>query len=118
MCIKKNFPASPDGLLTGIWDIIRPLVHMDVFSLFLNHDHLVEPKAENRKIPFLITKRGQKLNSIRFSDPQPRNCGLFDLLFLIHDQPHQQVKVQNLAKHEQIFDKNHVLLQKFNFLRI
>ena len=32
-------------------------------------------KAENRKIPFLVTKRGQKFNPTRFSDPRPPTCG-------------------------------------------
>ena len=32
-------------------------------------------KAENRKIPFLVTKRGQKFNATRFSDPRPPTCG-------------------------------------------
>ena len=48
---------------------------VSLILLFLSHDHFVQPKAEKRKIPFLVTKRGQKFNPIKFSDPQPRNCG-------------------------------------------
>ena len=53
--------------------------------LLLSHDHFIEPKAEKEKIPFLVTKSGQKSNLTRFSDPQPPNCGWFHLLLLIYD---------------------------------
>eukprot|EP00493_Phyllostaurus_siculus_P021519 UN21846 len=45
----------------------------------------IKPKAEKCKIQFLVTKRSQKLNAIRFSNRRPRNCRWFHLLFLIND---------------------------------
>ena len=53
--------------------------------LLLSHNHFIEPKAEKEKIPFLVTKSGQKSNLTRFSDPRPPNCEWFHLLFLIYD---------------------------------
>ena len=45
----------------------------------------IKPKAEKRKIPFLVTKKGQKSYPTCFSEPRPPNCGWFHLLFLTHD---------------------------------
>ena len=42
--------------------------------LFLIHCHFVTPKLEKRKIPFLVTKRNQKLKMINFSDEQFPEC--------------------------------------------
>ena len=52
---------------------IRTVVSLTL--LFSSQNHFVQPKAEKCKIQFLVTKRGQKFNTIKFSDPQPRNCG-------------------------------------------
>ena len=38
--------------------------------------------SKTTKIPFLVTKRDQKFNLRKFSDPPPPNCGQFDLLLL------------------------------------
>eukprot|EP00493_Phyllostaurus_siculus_P020506 UN20831 len=37
--------------------------------LLLTHDRFIEPKAEKQKIQRLVTKRGQKSNPSRFSEP-------------------------------------------------
>ena len=60
--------------------------HCDQFHFlsFLS-DHFVKPKAEKYKIPFLVTKSGEKFNLIWFSEPRPQNCGWFHLLFFLHD---------------------------------
>ena len=57
----------------------------ECWVIFLTHDHFIKPKAEKRKIPFLVTKMGKKLNPIIFFDPRLRNCGWFHLLFLLND---------------------------------
>ena len=59
-------------------------LHMSVF-FFLTQEHFIEPKAEKRKIQFLVTKRSQKFHLKKYSEPRPPNCGWFHLLFLIND---------------------------------
>ena len=54
------------------------------FSL-LTHDHFVEPKTEKYKIYFLVTKRSQKLNPTRFSEPRIPHFGWCHFLVLTHD---------------------------------
>ena len=41
----------------------------------LTHDHFINLKAEKRKTPFLVTKRGEKSYLTCFSDPRPPNYG-------------------------------------------
>ena len=51
---------------------------MVLFAIF-------DSKAEKRKIPFLVTKRGRKSYPICLFDPRPPNCSWFHLLFLTYD---------------------------------
>ena len=54
-----------------------------VSIVFLTHGRFIEPKAEKQKIQCLVTKRGKKFNPTRFSEPWPKYCGWFHLLFLV-----------------------------------
>ena len=41
--------------------------------------------VEKHRIQFLVTKNGEKLNLIEFSDPRSRKCGQFHLLSFLRD---------------------------------
>ena len=94
-CIRTlSFPNNINvNELVVLLDAVRPLLFamkIDIytwmpFSIFLTHDRFFRAKSWKYKIQFLVTKRGQEFNPMRFSHPRPRNYGWFHLLFLTHD---------------------------------
>ena len=77
---KKGSKIESDKIF---WSATPKLWVVSFATLNLSHDHFIKPKAQERKIPFLVTKRSQKINLTRFSDWRTPNCGWFHLLLFL-----------------------------------
>ena len=61
--------------------ILKDLAQKIIEVYFSLTFYIRNPK--NKKIPFLVTKSGQKFNPTRFSDPRPPTCEWFYLLLFL-----------------------------------